>query len=51
MSKAILPLVTETLDTGRIRIGGGVRVLPSPLAPAGIADSGRIRNGGGVRRA
>ena len=49
MSKATLPVVADTPDSSRIRIGGGVRVLPTP--PAGIADSGRIRNGGGVRRA
>ena len=38
-----------TVDTGRIRIGGGAR--PAPLPPLATADFGRIRVGGGARPA
>ena len=44
-------IASETADTGRIRLGGGVRLLPRPTAPAIVTDTGRIRNGGGVRLA
>lgn len=36
-------------DSGRIRTGDGIRILPSPRGPANVADTGRIRTGDGIR--
>jgi hypothetical protein len=41
------PVITETADAGRVRLGAGFR-LPAPV-PAEIADTGRIRLGAGFR--
>jgi hypothetical protein len=36
-------------DSGRIRVGAGVRIRPPVAAPTSVIDSGRIRTGAGVR--
>ena len=39
---------TTTTDSGRVKVGGGVRRFAKPVAPTN--DSGRVKVGGGVRR-
>ena len=34
------PAAAETVDSGRIQIGGAARLLPAPTLPAVVADSG-----------
>ena len=45
------PAAAETVDSGRIQIGGAARLLPAPTLPAVVANSGRIRAGGAARPA
>ena len=40
--------VATTTDTGRVKVGGGVRRFAKPVAPT--SDNGRVKVGGGVRR-
>jgi len=37
------------LDSGRIRVGAGIRIRPPVATPANVADNGRIRVGAGIR--
>lgn len=39
----------ETADTGRIRVGAALRILPVATAAAPVADTGRIRTGAALR--
>ena len=38
-----------TADQGNIRVGAGLRLLPTASAPAATADQGKIRVGAGLR--
>jgi len=38
-----------TIDSGRIRVGAGIRIRPPVATPATVTDSGRIRVGAGIR--
>ncbi len=42
-----LPL--RTADAGKVRLGGGCRLPPSPVIPLRTADAGKVRLGGGCR--